>query len=76
MYTYRYDETTGGIVLLDDDTVMHSNEPRPVYAREMDFIGMDRHWTYDRQMEIPYLWAEAILVQGNHHREGEGGSPV
>ena len=59
MYTYRYDETTGGIVLLDDDTVMHSNEPRPVYAREMDFIGMDRHWTYDRQMEIPYLWAEA-----------------
>lgn len=59
MYAYKYDEETGGIELLDDDTKLHSNEPRPVYAQEMDFIGMNAHWNYKKQNDIPYLWAES-----------------
>lgn len=25
----------------------------------MDFLGFDKYWTYDKQMDIPYMWAEA-----------------
>lgn len=76
MYAYRYDEETGGIELLNDDTVMHSNEPRPVYAQEMDFIGMDEHWKYKKQNDVPYLWAEAstYLYRGKVIAKVKGGS--
>lgn len=36
-----------------------SKEPRPVYAPEMDLLGFDRYWAYDKQTDAPYMWAEA-----------------
>ena len=47
MYAYTYDPETGGI-LLNDSTPLFSKEPRPVYAREMDILGFDQQWKYDK----------------------------
>ena len=58
MYSYIYDKRTGGI-LLNSSPTGFSKEPRPVYAAELDALGFDRYWKYDRQTEFPYMWAEA-----------------
>lgn len=58
MYSYTYDKRTGGI-LLNSSPTGFSKEPRPVYAAELDVLGFDRYWKYDRQNEFPYMWAEA-----------------
>lgn len=58
MYSYMHDPETGGLLLID---VLSSNskEPRPVYARELDILGFDQFWNYEKQDDAPYLWAEA-----------------
>lgn len=33
--------------------------PRPVYAQELDFLGIDAIWQYEKQQDTPYMWAEA-----------------
>lgn len=58
LYSYTYDKNTGGI-LLNSSPTGFSKEPRPVYATELDVLGFDRYWKYDRQTEFPYMWAEA-----------------
>ncbi|MDR2465808.1 MAG: phosphoadenosine phosphosulfate reductase family protein [Prevotellaceae bacterium] len=58
MYSYTYDETTGGL-LLNSSPTGFSKEPRPVYAPELDVLGFNRYWRYDRQTDKPYMWAEA-----------------
>ncbi len=58
MYSYTFDEKTGGITLNSTPTVF-SKEPRPVYATEMDVLGFDKHWRYEKQNDIPYMWAES-----------------
>lgn len=58
MYKYEFDKETGGVILTDDIQIF-SKEPRPVYAKEMDFLGMDNYWKYDKQQEVPYMWAES-----------------
>jgi len=58
MYSYTYDQKTGGI-LLNSSPTGFSKEPRPVYARELDVLGFHRYWRYDKQTELPYMWAEA-----------------
>lgn len=58
MYSYTYDKNTGGI-LLNTSPTGFSKEPRPVYAAELDILGFDKYWKYDRQIEFPYMWAEA-----------------
>lgn len=58
MYSYTYDKRTGGI-LLNSSPTGFSKEPRPVYAAELDLLGFDKFWRYDRQTEFPYMWAEA-----------------
>ena len=59
MYSYTYDEETGGILLNSTPTVF-SKEPRPVYAPELDLLGFDKYWKYDKQSDIPYMWAESV----------------
>ena len=60
MYSYTFDSGTGGIIL--NSTPTHfSKEPRPVYAPEMDTLGFDRYWDYEKQNDIPYLWAESNI---------------
>ena len=58
MYSYTYDRETGGI-LLNSSPTGFSKEPRPVYAPELDVLGFDKYWRYDKQTEQPYMWAEA-----------------
>lgn len=58
MYSYTYDQNTGGLLLNYTPTVF-SKEPRPVYAPEMDLLGFDKYWKYDKQADRPYMWAEA-----------------
>ena len=59
MYSYTYDEETGGILLNSTPTVF-SKEPRPVYAPELDLFGFDKYWKYDKQSDAPYMWAESV----------------
>jgi len=58
MYSYTYDKKTGGI-LLNSSPTGFSKEPRPVYAPELDVLGFDKYWKYDKQTDYPYMWAEA-----------------
>ena len=58
MYSYTFDAETGGIILNSTPTNF-SKEPRPVYAQEMDILGFDKYWNYEKQNDVPYMWAEA-----------------
>ncbi len=58
MYSYTYDKKTGGI-LLNSSPNGFSKEPRPVYAAELDVLGFEKYWKYDKQTDRPYMWAEA-----------------
>ena len=58
MYSYTYDDKTGGL-LLNSSPTGFSKEPRPVYATELDVLGFDKYWKYDKQTDYPYMWAEA-----------------
>jgi 3'-phosphoadenosine 5'-phosphosulfate sulfotransferase (PAPS reductase)/FAD synthetase/ferredoxin len=58
MYNYTYDTETGGL-LLNTSPMRFSKEPRPVYYKELDLLGFDRYWTYEKQDALPYMWAEA-----------------
>ena len=58
MYSYTFDEITGGI-LLNSTPTNFSKEPRPVYAKELDILGFDQYWEYDKQNDVPYMWAES-----------------
>ena len=60
MYSYTFDIQTGGI-LLNSTPTNFSKEPRPVYAHEMDILGFDQYWEYEKQNDVPYMWAESIL---------------
>lgn len=58
MYSYSYDPVTGGIILNSTPTNF-SKEPRPVYAPELNLLGFYKYWDYDRQSDVPYMWAES-----------------
>lgn len=60
MYSYTFDSETGGIILNSTPTNF-SKEPRPVYAAELDILGFDKHWNYDKQSDVPYMWAESNI---------------
>lgn len=75
MYDYTYDAETGGI-LLNDKTALMSKEPRPVYAQELDFLGIDKIWNYQKQQDFPYMWAESnrYIYKGDVIFTTSGGS--
>lgn len=58
MYSYTYDPVSGGIILNSTPTNF-SKEPRPVYAPELDLLGFYKYWDYNKQSDIPYMWAES-----------------
>ena len=58
MYSYDWDEETGGLLLNSAQQKM-SKEPRPVYYKELDILGLDKYWNYAKDDSAPYLWAEA-----------------
>lgn len=75
MYEYRYDAETGGIILTDTTSLV-SKEPRPVYAQELDYLGVDDYLVYDKQQDTPYMWAEAAryIYKGEVIFNTKGGS--
>lgn len=75
MYCYTYDKQTGGI-LLNENHLQFSKEPRPVYSREMDILGFDKRWKYENQDDAPYMWAEsnAYWYRGDLVAKTHGGS--
>lgn len=58
MYSYTHDPESGGL-LLNDQPAQFSKEPRPVYASELVLLGFDEFWNFERQDNIPYMWAES-----------------
>jgi phosphoadenosine phosphosulfate reductase len=75
MYSYTYDKETGGL-LLNSSPTGFSKEPRPVYAPELDLLGFNKYWKYDKQAELPYMWAEAsnYYYRGIHVAKLKGGN--
>lgn len=75
MYSYTYDEETGGIVL-NTTPLSFSNEPRPVYYKEFDILGFDKYWNYEKNDAYPYMWAEAnnYFYRGRKVAKTKGGS--
>lgn len=74
MYSYTYDARTGGL-LLNSSPTFFSKEPRPVYAPELDILGLDQYWNYDKQDEVPYMWAESgvYIYRGKTVAKVKGG---
>ena len=74
MYSYIHDPETGGLLLTSSPTKV-SREPRPVYAPELDMLGLNEHWKYSTQTDAPYMWAEAsaYIYRGVKVAELHGG---
>ena len=75
MYSYSWDTTTGGL-LLNSSPLPFSKEPRPVYYKELDILGFDKHWKYAKNDTYPYMWAEAnnYFYRGRLVAKTKGGS--
>ncbi len=75
MYSYTWDTDTGGL-LLNTSPLVFSKEPRPVYYKELDILGFDRHWDYAKNDIYPYMWAEAnnYIYRGRLVAKTKGGS--
>ena len=75
MYSYIWDVETGGL-LLTNDKLKFSKEPRPVYYKELDILGFDKYWIYDKNDSFPYMWAEAnnYYYRGRLVAKTKGGS--
>lgn len=75
MYSYEYDTETGGIIL-NSSPLQFSKEPRPVYYKELDILGFDKYWNYDKNDAYPYMWAEAnnYYYRGRKVAQTKGGS--
>lgn len=75
MYSYTWDSETGGL-LLNSSPLHFSKEPRPVYSTELDILGFDKFWKYDKDTSTPLMWAEAnnYIYRGTHVATVKGGS--
>lgn len=52
MYSYTWDEETGGL-LLNSSQLQFSKEPRPVFSKELDILGFRKFWNYDDDDSTP-----------------------
>lgn len=75
MYAYEWDSSTGGNILTPMPLAF-SKEPRPVYYKELDILGFDKYWDYDKNDSFPYMWAEAnnYYYRGRLVAKTKGGS--
>lgn len=75
MYSYEWDVETGGL-LLNSSPLSFSKEPRPVYYKELDILGFDKYWNYEKNDTYPYMWAEAnnYWYRGKLVAKTKGGS--
>jgi 3'-phosphoadenosine 5'-phosphosulfate sulfotransferase (PAPS reductase)/FAD synthetase/ferredoxin len=75
VYKYTWDEETGGLLLLPEIS-RFSNEPRPVYYKELDALGFDKFWNYPKDDKLPLMWAEAnnYIYKGQIVAKTKGGA--
>lgn len=75
MYSYTWDSETGGL-LLNSSPLQFSKEPRPVYYQELDILGFDKYWKYEKDDSAPYMWAEAnnYIYKGRLVAQTKGGT--
>lgn len=75
MYEYVWDKDTGGL-LLTTNSSRFSKEPRPVYYRELDILGLDKYWDYPKDDSAPIMWAELnyYVYKGRNVAKTVGGS--
>lgn len=75
MYAYEWDVETGGYLLVDK-ILKFSKEPRPVYYKELDILGFDKHWNYDKDDTYPIMWAESstYIYRGKKVGKTKGGN--
>lgn len=75
MYQYKWDEETGGLILITEQSKF-SKEPRPVYYKELDLLGFDKYWKYPKDENAPIMWAEAnnYIYRGRTVAKTKGGS--
>lgn len=75
MYAYEWDSSTGGYILTPMPLAF-SKEPRPVYYKELDILGFDKYWDYDKNDSFPYMWAEVnnYYYRGRLVAKTKGGS--
>ncbi|ONI45223.1 hypothetical protein AN641_04460 [Candidatus Epulonipiscioides gigas] len=75
MYAYDWDEETGGL-LLNSSPLSFSKEPRPVYYKELDILGFDEFFEYEKDETYPYMWAEQsnYWYRGRNIAKTKGGS--
>ena len=75
MYSYDWDTSTGGYIL-NSVPLKFSKEPRPVYYKELDILGFNKYWDYERNDKYPYMWAEANIYwyRGRKVAQTKGGS--
>ena len=75
MYSYEWDAETGGL-LLNSSPLQFSKEPRPVYYKELDLLGFDQYWNYEKNDTYPYMWAESnnYFYRGRKVAMTKGGS--
>ncbi len=75
MYSYTFDSETNGILLNANPTTI-SLEARPVFAQELDMLGLGGRWKYDRLCETPFMWAESVnyFYRGRKVMKLKGGS--
>ena len=53
-----------------------SLEPRPVYYRELDILGFDKYWNYEKDDTAPLMWATAnnYIYRGRLVAKTKGGA--
>lgn len=75
MYSYEWDKETGGLIL-NSSPLQFSKEPRPVYYKELDLLGFDKYWDYEKDDSFPYMWAESntYWYKGEKVAQTKGGS--
>lgn len=75
MYSYEWDLETGGY-LLNSSQLQFSKEPRPVYYKELDILGFDKYWNYEKKDDLPFMWAESnkYFYRGKLVAKTKGGS--
>ncbi len=75
MYSYEWDVETGGL-LITNSPLPFSKEPRPVYYKELDILGFDKYWNYEKDDSRPYMWAESnnYFYRGRKVAKTKGGT--
>ena len=62
--------------MLTSSPLGFSKEPRPVYYKELDILGLDQFWNYAKDDTYPYMWAESnnYYYRGRKVAQIKGGS--